>query len=568
MKTNNINTKNCVGYWSLNSDSLYDTDIFQDLSGNGNNGTSANTPVYASDQAGTPNQAMVFNGTTDVVNCGSDTSIDDIFDSGGTVSAWINPSSDGEGDEGRIFRKWVGWELLVFGESNDLIQIRLSSLFDSNEGKWDTSSAIIPINTWTHIAISYDKDATANNPTFYINGVPYTVASGLTEISTPAGTRNTDAGTTLYIGNTSTASRAFDGSISDVMLFSSALTEDQVRQLYLSGRTTAKIKIDPNSTNYITPKLQKGLILDMPLNSRYTEAQTIYTSDFSAGVDSWTYGKGTATAPNIIGGESNSLKFTTDNIDGQHYIQKSAIVESGKIYQVSFKYYIPSGQSNIDGVRLFGIGGSISSKLTTTDAWTTYTKTFTSTSAGFQIYGYDGANLNWQDAGGDDVFYVKDFIVKELDGTTKDRTPQGNDGTVSGATITENSYDFDGTDDIITIGDVGTTAKTMSFWINLDSTTESILEESDNVGVFVSSGTMSYGSWDNCFIDGVDTDTITTGWHQVILTSTTNVDVSALRLGLVDTTYLDGQLSKVKVFNRVLSASDISYLYSKERVQY
>jgi len=563
MKTNNINTKNCVGYWSLNADSLYDTDIFQDLSGNGNNGTSANTPVYANDQAGTPEQAMVFNGTTDVVDCGSDTTIDDIFDSGGTVSAWINPSSDGEANVGRIFNKNVGWYFNVSSESGDKVKLRFWYDFSGTDGAWITSSTEAKINEWTHVAVSYDNDAVANNPIIYVNGIAVAIA----EI-TPIGTRESDAGSTLYIGNNAGGTNTFDGSISDAMLFSSTLTEDQVRQLYLAGRTTAKIKIDPNSTNYITPKLQKGLILDMPLNSRYTEAQTIYTSDFSAGVDSWTYGKGTATAPNIIGGESNSLKFTTDNIDGQHYIQKSAIVESGKIYQVSFKYYIPSGQSNIDGVRLFGIGGSISSKLTTTDAWTTYTKTFTSTSAGFQIYGYDGGSLNWQDAGGDDVFYVKNFIVKELDGTTKDRTPQGNDGTVSGATITENSYDFDGTDDIITIGDVGTTAKTMSFWINLDSTTESILEETDNVGVSVSSGTMSYGSWDNCFIDGVDTDTITTGWHQVILTSTTNVDVSALRLGLVDTTYLDGQLSKVKVFNRVLSASDISYLYSKEVNKY
>ena len=78
---NNINKKNLVGYWTLNQSDLYSgTTVFQDMSGNGNNGTSANTPVYASDQAGTPNQAMTFNGTTDVVNCGSDASIANIFD--------------------------------------------------------------------------------------------------------------------------------------------------------------------------------------------------------------------------------------------------------------------------------------------------------------------------------------------------------------------------------------------------------------------------------------------------------------------------------------------------------
>ena len=135
-------------------------------------------------------------------------------------------------------------------------------------------------------------------------------------------------------------------------------------------------------------------------------------------------------------------------------------------------------------------------------------------------------------------------------------------------TTTGDAYDFDGTDDIITIGNVGTTAKTISFWVNLDSTTESILEETDNVGVSVSTGTMSYGSWDNCFIDGVDTDTITTGWHHILLTSTTNVDISALRLGLVNTTYFEGSLAQIRMWNKELSTEEIAQDYQMYREIY
>ena len=248
LKQSAVSEGGMVGYWSLDADSLYDTDIFQDLSGNGNNGTSANTPVYASDQAGTPNQAMVFNGTTDVVDCGSDTTIDDIFDSGGTISAWIYPESDGEANVGRIFNKNVGWYFNVLSESGDKVKLRFWYDFSGTDGAWVTSSTEAKINEWTHVAVSYDNDAVANNPIIYVNGIAVAIA----EI-TPIGTRESDAGSTLYIGNNAGGTNTFDGSISDAMLFSSALTEDQVRQLYLAGRTTAKIKMDacPDDMVYV-----------------------------------------------------------------------------------------------------------------------------------------------------------------------------------------------------------------------------------------------------------------------------------------------------------------------------
>jgi len=237
-----------VGYWSLDADDLYDTDIFQDLSGNGNNGTSANTPVYANDQAGTPNQAMVFNGTTDVVDCGSDTTIDNIFDSGGTISAWIYPESDGEGNNGHILRKGNGWALLITADDGTNCEIEFYQFFDGADGYWDTAKSI-PLSDWTYVSVSYDNGATTNNPTIYVNGI----SVAITEEGTPTGARDSDVGGDLIIGNNAGVTRTFDGSISDAMLFSSTLTEDQVMQLYLSGRTTAKIKMDvcPDDMVYV-----------------------------------------------------------------------------------------------------------------------------------------------------------------------------------------------------------------------------------------------------------------------------------------------------------------------------
>lgn len=142
--------------------------------------------------------------------------------------------------------------------------------------------------------------------------------------------------------------------------------------------------------------------------------------------------------------------------------------------------------------------------------------------------------------------------------------------TVSGSApvIVPNGWDLPGTDEIIDIGNIGTNIKSLSFWIYLDSTSESILEEVDDTGVTVGAGTMSYGSWDDCFVDGVNTDTITAAWHNVMLTSTTNVDMSAFRFGLVNATYVDALVGEIAAWTIDLGATRALFYFSRTRGRY
>lgn len=117
---------------------------------------------------------------------------------------------------------------------------------------------------------------------------------------------------------------------------------------------------------------------------------------------------------------------------------------------------------------------------------------------------------------------------------------------------------------IVTFGDCGV-ARTLVFWIRPDSLTESILEETAAVGVSINAGTMVYGSWDNCYVDAVDTDTFTVGWHLVVITSTTDVDVSAFRIGILNVTYLDGIIGNLRLFEYELNADQINGIFAAER---
>ena len=177
-------------------------------------------------------KSLLWDGADSVVNCGSDVRIANIFDGGGTVSAWINPKSEGEASLGKIYKKGNGWMFYVREESAGEAKISYYYVFSDNDGFWKTESRVIKIGVWTQVAVSYDSGNVANNPTIYINGVNYTVGNGLTEIYTPVGTRISESGDNLYLGNRSDVTHTFDGNMTDMCLYSRILSGIEIQRIY------------------------------------------------------------------------------------------------------------------------------------------------------------------------------------------------------------------------------------------------------------------------------------------------------------------------------------------------
>ncbi len=194
--------------WLPGQDDAFSSTI-RDRSGNGNDGTLANT-TWVKNSKGL--WVLDFNATTSIVTVSDAASIQNIFDGGGTIEAWINLASDGEQSLGNIVNK--NWRLRVDSESVGEIRLRFIQDFDGvADGTWTTTTRALPINTCIYVAVSYDSDATTNNPTFVINETEFTVSSGITESVTPVGTRVSDIGTDLGIGNRTTVDRTTDGTI-------------------------------------------------------------------------------------------------------------------------------------------------------------------------------------------------------------------------------------------------------------------------------------------------------------------------------------------------------------------
>lgn len=138
----------------------------------------------------------------------------------------------------------------------------------------------------------------------------------------------------------------------------------------------------------------------------------LYQSDFSAGADSWTATAG-AIAGNIdsIGGQNDNLRFTVDATSGLHWIDQSGTFVAGSLCEISYDYYIPSGQSNIDGIRAQDGAAYLHATEDTTDSWTSVSVNWTFQGTVLRILAYDGASNSFQDAGGDDVFYIRNVQI-------------------------------------------------------------------------------------------------------------------------------------------------------------
>ena len=170
-----------------------------------------------------------FDGVDDFVAIGTPSQLADISQK--TLAAWIYPTSYGLNAVGRILDKrgaTGGWNWYV---DNNNVTNGIGFAQDYNgqagTGRW-TMTNVIPLNTWTHVGLSFDA-ATASAPFIYINGVSQGQAS---VVLTPSGALTSDASTSLYLGDDTSAARNYQGAIDDVRIYDRLFTQGQMKLLY------------------------------------------------------------------------------------------------------------------------------------------------------------------------------------------------------------------------------------------------------------------------------------------------------------------------------------------------
>jgi hypothetical protein len=129
--------------------------------------------------------------------------------------------------------------------------------------------------------------------------------------------------------------------------------------------------------------------------------------------------------------------------------------------------------------------------------------------------------------------------------------------------------EFDGVDDCLQVGNTGYTIKTVSFWLKADDATNRFFftpEGGGNTFKINDDGTLSTllgGGTKINYINGETTNSViaTSTWVHVAVTDTTGASGSNVRVGCIPLFFFDGVIDDVRLYDTVLSPSEIKRLY-------
>lgn len=320
----------------------------------------------------------------------------------------------------------------------------------------------------------------------------------------------------------------------------------------------------------------------------------------------------TSNDTNLYDGNWHHYGFTYDG---------SSTIAGIKIYEDGISLPITDAGSNLNATILNNLSVAMAAR---SDGSTTYNELYTGIMDDVRVYNYTRtpAQIAWDYNRGAPVIWYKldeaSGIVANNSAPVGNGADAGNDGSTSGATVNQSgkigtSYDFDGTNDIITTAnanaidfDIGLqNGMSYSFWVYANSDGEADLGEMFDKGANTYCRTDTQGTTDldlECQIDLVTaeanlniTDGLTTDtWTHVVVTYSDDGDdeltiyINGINRGsssggdgapqttdnndLIiggDTAHnFDGQLDDFRIYNYELSSTQVKTLYNNGSVSF
>lgn len=330
-----------------------------------------------------------------------------------------------------ISKHHSSYEYALLTNSTDDLRLRLAT-DGSNYWDIDTDSQLTDYEgKWVHLMAVYAGagpnsgnafSSAGDGVTLYVNGEALAATSSQT--GTYAGMSDTTD--LMLIGRYNGVYS--DGESRAVQVFQSALSASDVETIYRSG---------------------------VPFALDQASAGATYESDFTSdSVDGVIVNSNVNLDPTLtISSDSDNLAIVDDGSTGLKIAYRSGTHTPGKDVYVSLDYYIPSGNTAVDRLRVGNGTNSASFSIdgTTLDAWTRLSGKIDgrSTSASIYFNLLDGDSVSFAGTSGDKV-YIRNVVVKDAgcildleigstNGTTvPDRSGNGFNGTLNSMTVAGN----------------------------------------------------------------------------------------------------------------------------------
>jgi hypothetical protein len=577
-----------VGYWKFDEGT---GTTAKDSSGNGNDGTLTNGPLWSSTVNATTTYSNLysldFDGTNDYVNLPSGVGLN----SQGTVSLWAK--FDNTTGPGHL---WVDRQ---DGNNENRLLVQSDSIiftgYDNSAYQYSLNSSVTTGTWYNIIGVFQDNDAR-----LYVDGV---LAGSDTSVNMDSYTHNE-----TRLGHYSLAGDYFNGLMDDVRIYNKALTASEVSNLangrYADGTSsTATFTLGGNLDVNGSLSIDSGTLDASASNYAISVAGSWnnYGGVFTSRTGTVTL-DGTASGKTILSGKQDFNNLTVNGSGGAWTLSDNLTasttlsIANGTLDVSTSNYRIKAGTVIQSGGTLTTRSGDI-----IIDASSNKTLTITDTVN----------NLRIEDPSEDGL--VGYWKFDEGVGTTaKDSSGNGNDGTltngplwsstVNATTTYSNIYslDFDGTNDYVDAGssvdDSLDTEYSLSAWIyatDLSNEPQVLLNRIAAPVLFhmsvspAGSGAFVIRNNSSLLVDAVtpDSSVTTNNWHHLVGVRNGNdlsiyldgvhheTDTGSLGSGIShdSTTYIGrysanenynftGKIDEVRIYNKALTASEVSNL--------
>ncbi|MDB5181882.1 MAG: 5-Nucleotidase domain protein [Candidatus Saccharibacteria bacterium] len=233
-----------VGHWKLDGNA-------KDATPYSNNGIVTGA-VPASDRKGKSGSAYAFSANTDTIVIPSSPVLNTpVF----TYTAWVRPTS-------------IATNSTIIGSASAggpqfILQASTGRLYlnKQNVVSIDGTSSVVPLNTWTHVAVSYDA---SGYYVIYINGV---------EQPTLGASPNPQTFTfsNFKLGMKHTTTESFVGSIDDVRIYNRVLSGSEVQEMSQSYDSQINVNSAPTTTA-VSGNISQGLVGYWPFSGNAKDA--------------------------------------------------------------------------------------------------------------------------------------------------------------------------------------------------------------------------------------------------------------------------------------------------------
>jgi hypothetical protein len=418
-------TNGLVGYWPFCGNA-------NDASGNGNNGTVSGATLTA-DRFGAANNAYSFDGVNDVVFINSTTGLSS--NSGISLGSWINWQGS-NGIDNHQYIVYIGDNPNAQLTISDNGSLAVNVLNCNCANDLNIVTTINP-NTWYHVVLTYNL--AIGEMKMYLNGI--LIGTHQENMFTYYSTNNAQDRFGSYPFN----SHYFKGLFDDAAMWNRALTQQEITQMYQlgqptyswsNGATTPSITVSPaQTTTYICTISMNG--------ATTTQSQTITVNPLptvNAGQDQTVFA---GTQVTLTGSGATSYSWNNGVSNGVPFTANTTTT------------YTVTGNTN-------GCTGTDQVLVTVLPAPTLSINTNDSICAGqTTTLTVSAAATGTPCAGTGLPATLQNGLVGywPFCGNANDASGNGNNGTVSGATLTadrfgaaNSAYSFDGVNDYIDLG--------------------------------------------------------------------------------------------------------------------